>query len=90
MTAGHAIAAVKVAAAVRCHDSELLGRGCNLVCFRMVFAHQREPLADSVMRTKLFNNAGPDSVLLLLHQLSIANDEHPVLRSRQKYVRAVG
>lgn len=56
----------------------------------MILTHERESVADPIMSTKLFNDAGPDSVLFVLHQRSVANDEHSVLRPRQKDICAVG
>jgi len=90
MTAWHTVTTRKVAATIGCRDLELFGRFNNPDCLRMILAHERKSIANSIMSAELFNDAGPNSIIFVLHQRGVTNDEHSVLRSRKKDICAIG
>lgn len=90
MTAGHAMATGDVAATVGCHFSEVISRFHGPNKLRVVLAHDGESIANPIVLAELLNDAGPDAVLLVLHQCGVADNEHSMLGPRQKDIGAVG
>lgn len=90
MTTCHSVPTSKVTSTKRCHSVELFCRFNSPECLGVVLAHERESITNSIMSAELFNDTGPYSVFFVLHLYSVADDEHSMLRSRQKDIRAVG